>query len=366
MGLETYVWYSGATDVTGKKIQESLGASGGTTKPTADKKIVLCWGTKTDADVVLTNGLVLNHPNKIRGNRDKVNALAKLYAGKVSVAPFTENFKLAGTKDYTFPLVARTKFHQGGAGFWLCLNQLQVANAVKEGAQYIQKYVNIKDEYRLHVVEGKVIYGVRKVQRDNHQEAFVEHYTELVTDKAVKAKANLDKATLDFIMKKLAAKFATGADMVIRSNTRGWKFSKVANENLDKGLVTEAINAVKTLGLNYAAVDCCIDDAGKAYVIECNSGPGLDGNTFDIWTTALKAAIADKVAPAPKAIKVEGPKPVGKIEPVGKIGVAAAKVGAGGNKAKLLEKLALMAQLAELADDDNDVDVIAKLMQKLK
>jgi glutathione synthase/RimK-type ligase-like ATP-grasp enzyme len=355
MGQETYVWYSPATDVTGKKLMEALGASGGTAKPAAGKENVVCWGTKTDAAVLFgaATKLVLNHPDKIRVNRDKVNALTKLKQNQVSVAPYTENFKLAGTKDYPFPVVCRTKFHQGGAGFWLCLNEVHVAQAVKEGANYLQNYINIQDEYRLHVVKNKVIYAVRKVQRDNHAEAFVEHYGELVAAKALKGAVNLDKNTMDFVLKKLAAKFANGTDMIIRSNTRGWKFSRVANENLNNTLVTEAVNAVKALGLDYAAVDCCLDTTGKAYVIECNSGPGLDGNSFDSWVAAFKELLAPpaakKVAAAPVEQKIAAPK------------VAAKAVG---GKAKLQEKLALLAQLADLADDD-EAAVLHKLINKM-
>lgn len=361
MGKDTYVWYSPATDVTGKKLMEALDASGGTAKPNADKTTVICWGTKTDAAVVMKNAKVLNHPDNIRINRNKVTALGKLDAGGVNVAKFTENFKLAGAGDFQFPLVARTKYHQGGAGFWLCLTPGMVAKAVKDGAQYMQAFIDIKDEYRLHVVDGAVIYGVRKVERDNHADAFVEYYAEYAQNKADKDGTKLDKATMEFVLRKLARKLATGPDMVIRSNTRGWKFSKVANENLDKDLVAEAVKAVKALGLDYAAVDCCIDSTGKAFVIECNSGPGLDGTSFDAWTAAFKALIAPKAAPKKAAAAAAPAAPVAKDQ----VGVAAAKLGGGAAaKQRLKDRAALLAQLADAADDDGDAEVLEKLMKK--
>ena len=358
MADSTYIWYSPATDVTGKKLMESLEATGGTAKPAANKEVVICWGAKTDGDVVMGNNKVLNHPNKIRQNRNKVNALVALKQNNVNVANFSENFKLAGTGDYKFPLVARTKYHQGGAGFWLCLTAGHIAQAVKDGAQYIQSFIDIKDEYRLHVFKDEVIYGVRKVQRDNHVEAFVEHYTEHVNDKAAKDKVNLDKTTLEFIMGKLARKFATGPDMIIRSNTRGWKFAKVANDNLDKGLVAEAIKAVKALGLDYAAVDCCIDANGKVFIIECNSGPGLDGNSFDTWVAAFKKVLA----PAPKKAAAVAPKDDVVVAKKA-VNVAAVKAGAVNAKQRLKDRAALLAQLAEAADDD-DAEMLEKLFKK--
>ena len=358
MAQSTYIWYSPATDVTGKKLMEALDASGGTTKPTANKDVVICWGTKTEADVVMANKKIFNHPNNIRNNRNKLKALDLLKNGAVNVANFSDNFKLAGTKDFPFPIIARTKFHQGGAGFWLCLTAAQVAQAVKDGAQYFQTFIDIKDEYRLHVVNGEVIYGVRKVQRDNHAESFIEHYTEHVEDKATKGNVKLDKDTVKFVMDKLARKFATGPDMIIRSNTRGWKFSKVADENLNKDLVAEAVKAVKALGLDYAAVDCCIDSTGKVFIIECNSGPGLDGTSFDAWSTAFKKLLAPKVVPAaPVAPKVVP------AAPVEKVAGAAAKMGVANAKQRLKERVALLSQLAEVADD-NDAEVLEKLLKK--
>ena len=359
MAQSTYIWYSPATDVTGKKLMEALDASGGTAKPAAGKEVVICWGAKTEADVVMGNGKIYNHPNNIRNNRNKLKALDVLKKGAVSVANFSDNFKLAGTKDFPFPIIARTKFHQGGAGFWLCLTAAQVAQAVKDGAQYFQTFIDIKDEYRLHVVNGEVIYGVRKVQRDNHAEAFIEHYTEHVEDKAAKGNVKLDKDTIKFVMDKLARKFATGPDMIIRSNTRGWKFSKVADENLNKELVAEAVKAVKTLGLDYAAVDCCIDATGKVFIIECNSGPGLDGTSFDAWTTAFKKLLAPKAPKVVPAAPAAAPaQPAAK-----KVEGAAANMGAANAKQRLKDRAALLAQLAEVADDA-DAEVLEKLLKK--
>jgi len=160
------------------------------------------------------------------------------------------------------------------------------------------------------------------------------------------------------VLKKIAPKLAPSPDMIIRSNTRGWKFSKVANDNLDKGLVAEAVKAVKALGLDYAAVDCCIDTTGKAYVIECNSGPGLDGTSFDAWTTAFK----DLVAPPKAAAKKAAAAPIEQAVKAN-VGVAAAKLGGANAKQRLKERAAFLAQLAEVADDA-DAELLEKLLKK--
>lgn len=352
---DTYVWYSPATDVTGKKIQENLGCDGGTKKPAAKYKNVLCWGTKTDAKTVLPNDNVFNHPDNIRINRNKLQSLGKFKDGNCNIAPFTDDFGKAGNKDYPYPLVARTKYHQGGAGFWLCLNKAQVDQAVKEGAQYLQTFIDIKNEYRLHVVDGEVVYAVRKAERDNHRQAFEKHWSEHCENFAAKNKIALDKDTVKVIMGRMSRKMATGADMVVRSNTRGWKFVKLNLDKLNKELVAEAVKALAALNLNYGAVDCCIGEDGKPYIIECNTGPGLEGSSLEAWTTVLKKL----VTPVKKAPKKAAP--AAKAAPVAK---AAGKKGAMSVKDKLRAKTELMNEMIDAADE-NEAEALQGLWAKM-
>lgn len=66
----------------------------------------------------------------------------------------------------------------------------------------MQNYIHIKDEYRLHIVGDKVIYAVKKIQRENHVAAFKEHFADYVNVAAAKKKAALDNATIDFVLEK--------------------------------------------------------------------------------------------------------------------------------------------------------------------
>ena len=349
MGL--YIWYSAATDVTGKKIQEALKAKGGTGTPPPDAE-VLCWGTKIADKQLFPNKVMFNNPNNILANRNKFNALKTFKDAGVPVADFSNNFAEAGKGAFNFPLVMRTTFHQGGAGFWLCLNTDMVKQAAAEGANYMQSYIHIKHEYRLHVVKDKVIYAVEKVKRENHQEAFKEHYKDYVNNAAAKKNTLLDGDTTDFILTKLAKKFATGADMIIRSNTRGWKFSKLNLNNLDKGLQDAAINALKALGLDYGAVDCCLTTDGKVVIIECNTGPGLEGTSFEAWTEALQKLVAK---PAPVE-KVKEAKVAEQLAPNGN----AAKT----KKEQLKQKMRMLDDMIDAAETDKEIELIEKLWKK--
>ncbi len=342
----TYIWYSPATDVTGKIIAEKLGCESGTKKPLVKFKKVVCWGTKTKDAVNVVNNKVFNHPDNIRVNRNKLLALKKMKAANCKIAAFSENFN-----DLNFPMIARTKYHQGGSGFWLCLNKSQVSAAANEGAQYYQNYINIKDEYRLHVVDGKVIYAVKKVARNNLKDAFVNHYGNHINNYAKKNNINVDTETLELTLRRLARKLATSVDMIVRSNTRGWKFNRVKPESLDASLKKQAIDAVAALGLTYGAVDCCTTN-DSTYIIECNTGPGLEGSSLEAWIIALKELLNDKKEkPAANKVVVEAQAVPAKMA-----------------KKNVKEKLKAQAKMMEAmvdAADNAQLEALQGLWQKM-
>lgn len=302
--MEKHIWYSGATDITGKALGDALNLTGTKTRPrnlNADD-IVLCWGTKTKEDINLA-GNILNHPNKIRANRDKFKSLETMYADrdlKASIAKFC----LAGNvvrelerKAMKLPLVGRTKFHQGGKGFWLCLTNQHVSKAIADGAQYFQTYIDIKEEYRLHVVFGKVIYAVKKVENPG-EAGWIAQRKEKIEDYAKKNNVDLNADTVDYVLKRLV-KEADLPDRIVRSNRRGWKFSSVQLNNLVVSLKNAAIKSVAVAGLDFGAVDCALSADGLPYIIEINSGPGLKGTALQKYIDAF----AEKIA------AIENPRP---------------------------------------------------------
>jgi len=348
MSKETYIYYSGATDITGKKLQEALSITGGKTKPT-NKKLVIGWGTKIDKDTAFPPDVhVLNHPNNIRANRNKFKALTAMMGAKVNVAPFvtaeTVISSIGNKKGVNLPLVGRTNFHQGGKGFWLCITNSMVDNAIREGAQYFQEFIDIKDEYRLHVFSGDLLYGQKKVKRTNMEEAFVEQNAEKIESMAGKNNKSLDKDTMSYTLGRLA-KNQSSPDMIIRSNTRGWKFShitKVSNE-----LVNEAAKALEAVGLDFGAVDCCVDTDGKVWILEINSGPGLKETPFTAYVDRFKKAMTELLAP-PKPASTKTVAAQSSTPPIAKSPASS------DNRSitRVKDKLSVMNKMAEMATED--------------
>jgi len=357
---DVYIYYSGATDITGKKLEDALGIKGGNKKPVG-AKMVIGWGAKTKDDVKFAKSVkVLNHPDAIRLNRNKFDAMCKMKDAlpeNISKYSLANNVKTdLANGNITLPLVGRTKYHQGGKGFWTCPTIAQVDAAIEAGAHHFIEMVAIKDEYRLHVFDGEIIHSQKKVQRTNEdfEKAFIED--ELARQKSLAEKNNnpFDEETAKLMLKRQAKNaIAGGANMMLRSNKMGWKFSiikkktsiKFVNDSM-KDIAATAINA---LGLTFGAVDCCIDVNNNMFIFEVNSGPGLEATSLDKYIEAFKIVMAVK----PAATKAK----VTKVTKVAKV--------VSSEKETMKRQLSELQNMLEESDDDAEFETIKKLGAKL-
>lgn len=355
MNKDTYIMYSGATDLTGTALQTALKITGGKTVPKTKKKLVIGWGPKTVEAVDLNGAKVLNHPDRVMANRNKYSSLIIMKDAGINVAKFfraSEWTPEAPVNNFGFtanyPLVGRKNYHQGGKGFWLCLTKGQVETAIAEGAQYFQEYIDIKDEYRIHIFDGTLIYGQKKVKRDNMKEAFIAQHKEKISNFAEKKKQKLDGITMDYVLGRLA-KEQENPDMIIRSNTRGWKFSSLNLTKVSTGLTSECVKALQATGLDFGGVDCCTDSTGKVWIIEINSGPGLKNSSLEAYVKIFTSAI-DQILNPPISKTAKAATAVRKAF-TGK-NVAPTKAIGGSRRDILARKLELFQEMVGVCDDD--------------
>jgi glutathione synthase/RimK-type ligase-like ATP-grasp enzyme len=303
-----YIWYSGATDVTGKNLVEGLTEkldsdvfeiSGGTARPENNVDVVVCYGTKTSSDMSFRGDVrVLNHPNNIRVNRNKLTALDKMLHGNVNIPRFSKLPSGARDSEIVYPVIVRTNYHQGGRGLAMCTSSAQVLDLITNfdntGFGYIQELVPFKREYRIHVFNGKVIRCAIKDAQENPVDSWKATYKEKAERAAERNSIELNTDTMNILLKAVV-KDLTLPDLIVKSNKRGWKFSRVAVDNTDSDLIEMAKKAVNAIGLDFGAVDCALDYDGKAWVIEVNTGPGLQGGTLTSYIKALEAYVNPSV-----------------------------------------------------------------------
>lgn len=136
-----------------------------------------------------------------------------------------------------YPVVCRTVLNgHSGEGIVIASSEEELVHA----PLYV-KYINKKNEYRVHVGRGSVLAVQRKARR-------------------------LDAETVNW---------------QIRNHDNGFVF--VRNGFVAPDQVTEAaVIAVGSLGLDFGAADVIYNDRQeRAYVLEVNSAPGLEGQTAE-------------------------------------------------------------------------------------
>ncbi len=215
---------------TTKETAEALGADLGMIAINQQKEpfdgkpeCVIRWG----------NGHGLGYvPKKVINKQKAVNkAVNKLDAIKL--------FNQHGVRTAKFathvPCVGRSSFHTQGQDFWLCWQPDHMITATMEGAEYFIEYIPIKQEYRVHVMDGKVSFLQRKYEKDRISSAF----------------------------------------MGVQGFRNNWHKSIYKGEPAQE-IIDTAINSVGVLGLDFGGVDILINMKDNLpYVAEVNTGPAL-------------------------------------------------------------------------------------------
>lgn len=179
---------------------------------------------------------VLNNVANVARAINKIDTFHCLHAHGVKVPPFTirKQEALGFFNDHGI-VVCRTKIDgKGGNGIVIAHNPQELVDA-----PLYTRHVRHKNEYRVHVVNGKIIDFAQKKKRNG----------------------------------------AEDVNILVR-NHGDWIFARNGIE-LPEPCSTAAIAAVSALGLDFGAVDIGyrVGD-GKAFVFEVNTAPGMsDGST---------------------------------------------------------------------------------------
>ncbi len=232
-----FVLYAKKTQKTGKAIARTLQIDSGMRAPAKRPNVLIRWGSSIE--IPYTPKKEINSQAAVLLATDKLRSLQELQKNKVSVPPiflFNEVEKPKNLAHFVsgFPILARTRTHQRGTDILLCMQISDIHRAVRMGRQYGLQYIPTAREYRVHIFRNTSIKASQKIWTD--------------TSKPYKP--------------------------WIRNHLNGHTFRKpeIALDDNSRDL---AKAAVKALGLDFGAVDLIIDDTGKSFVLEVNTGPGL-------------------------------------------------------------------------------------------
>jgi len=207
------------------------------------RKGVLNWGSSFFKRNI-THAGVFNTPDCVAVASNKLESF-KALQGHTSVPEWTEELVEANRwLTEGIAVVARTVLNGHSGQGIIMYNK---GDEIKEAPLYV-KYIPKKEEYRLHVFRDKVF----------------------------------------FIQRKARNKGVENVNWQIRNHKNGFIF---ANQNVDvkEAAKEAAITAVKTLGLDFGAVDIIYnEDKDMYYVLEVNTAPGLAGSTLAAYVEQFK------------------------------------------------------------------------------
>ncbi|MCB0627923.1 MAG: hypothetical protein KDC43_29360 [Saprospiraceae bacterium] len=230
-----------------------------------DKTVVINYGRSLSPDWIekfnTVSGKILNSTEAVSLAVDKRKTLKILELNNIPCLIWTTVRSQANNwLDAGFKVIARLTA-KGKMG-----NGIVLVNPgeVLPDAELYTSFYEKTHEFRVHVFKGKVIDYVQKKKMGSE---------------------------------KLSKYGLSEANDIIRNHKRGWVFARHGIYN-NEYIKTLAINAVESLGLDFAAVDILakidndLHEVVHAVVCEVNSAPGMsDKNTFNAYTNAFNKYI---------------------------------------------------------------------------
>jgi hypothetical protein len=218
----------------------------------SQKKVVINWGS-SQVPAEIMKSRVLNPPELVLLCSNKLRFFEKLSGRDVSIPDWTNDFDQAVRWVADGHVVcARTILNGHSAAGLVLMDKDNPKSFVR--APLYTKYVPKKDEYRVHVVAGKVI----DIQRKALRNGWVEENGPDVNYK-------------------------------IRNLQNGFVYVR-QGVDAPKQVTSEAVKAMTVVGLDFGAVDVIFNEKqDKAYVLEINSAPGLEGTSVENYAKALGA-----------------------------------------------------------------------------
>lgn len=234
-----------ATELNVKRIKHTNSRFRG-----SEYKTVINWGSSA-APPQANQCILINQPHAVATAQNKLLTYRVLEEAQVNIPLYTEDFEQAlEWATSGFKVVARTLL-RGSAGRGIIL----VENA-EQGippAPLYTRYIKKIDEYRVHVFQGRSIDIQKKAKKRDVPNEDVNYQ--------------------------------------IRTHDNGFIYMREGIQP-PEGVVEQAINAVEALELDFGAVDVIWNNhEERAYVLEVNTAPGLEGTTVSSYADAIRQAV---------------------------------------------------------------------------
>lgn len=206
--------------------------------------IIINWGNSQEP---VWNEHIINDPDSVSIAQNKLDALNLMQHTDVSLPSFTIDLETANQWLSEGTTVLCRTLLRGSGGRGITVVTPEMSGLI--GAPLYVKYIKKRHEYRVHVFSGEVI----DVQQKRRINGFEERNNQ------------------------------------IRNHANGWVFARNDIVAPHESVRTLAVRAVEALGLDFGAVDIIWNaHYNRAYVLEVNTAPGLEGTTIINYANAVE------------------------------------------------------------------------------
>lgn len=234
------------TGLTGRVLANILGCRHGSSIDNPRYyDYILRWGNSEDVGYAPK---VINRKQAIALSSNKLNMLRAFRACGVKTPRFWSHQEFGSVT--SFPVIVRYRSHTQGQNFYVCNNRSELEHYRRDGYHALE-VIKKHNEYRVFIWNGQVL----EVNRKHRDE-----------DEAPPA-----------------------MNEIIRNYKNGWWFKVVTIYPPE--IITEALKAVRAVGLHFGAVDICSTEAGGVCVFEVNSAPGLIARKAEMVAAAIKGSL---------------------------------------------------------------------------
>lgn len=218
---------------SGRSLAKELGVVRIRPERVRGRRLFINWGCKNPL-----TGNVLNSPQAVTVGSNKIESFNRLN-GKDYVPEWTQD------RDRAREMAARSKIlgrstATGSAGAGITI--VDKGGEIPQSLFYV-KYIKKQAEYRFHVVRGEVIFRQQKRRKNGVEQ--------------------------------------TREQSLIRNHDNGWVFAEndvtFPSEAVENRLGEVALDAVRTIGLDFAAVDLIVErETNRVFFLEVNTRPGIE------------------------------------------------------------------------------------------
>jgi hypothetical protein len=316
--MSGFVWYSFGSDKTGPILAKALGFDAGKKTPELSAyNIIVGWGCKTGtkynpeqlAQLIANSGLrVLNHPDSVMSNRDKLGTLKRLQEAGIPVPGFLEfgeGNPVSNTRDLlskglengliSLPLILLRRGNAGEPIFCYTLEDAEAAlrkKADKKASSlcYARSYLHA-DEWRIHVFRDKIISAQQKRCADDPLSAAIDGLTEKLQKRAKRDKVDvkLGSTTARYIITNMAGDMLANSSQLKKSVKMGWEWVDRKLAVVPKQMVALAIEALDIAGLDMGAISIShCRDTDTMLVLSIHTAPGLTEEQTNLYVAEIE------------------------------------------------------------------------------